>query len=159
MSNHRHATSSSPYSGWLFLKLARCSTGQSLPGRSQPQNPLAESKTISANGSSSRPTRVGAERLLAANRTSAAHPMTIVADLRDAPQQLLSAEIDIPVKPGPFTFTAALWTLGTQLHLFRMELSKSRPESSRRSSMSDTSPTRNSSSFNSRNMIWPVIDS
>jgi predicted metalloprotease with PDZ domain len=86
--------------------------GSPLPGRSQPQNPLAESKTISANGPSSSPTRVGAERLLAANRTSAAHPMTIVADLRDAPQQLLSAEIDIPVKPGPFTFTAARWTLG-----------------------------------------------
>jgi hypothetical protein len=43
------------------------------------------------------------------NETTAANPMTITADLTDAPRKLLHAEIEIPVKPGPFTFTAAKW--------------------------------------------------
>ncbi|MGA7156249.1 MAG: M61 family peptidase [Acidobacteriaceae bacterium] len=46
------------------------------------------------------------------NQTSAADPMTITADLSDAPRKLLHAEIEIPVKPGPFTFTAAKWIPG-----------------------------------------------
>ncbi len=40
-------------------------------------------------------------------------PMTITADLTDAPRKLLHAEIEIPVKPGAFTFTAAKWIPGT----------------------------------------------
>jgi hypothetical protein len=43
---------------------------------------------------------------------TAANPMTITADLTDAPRKLLHAEIEIPVKPGPFTFTAAKWIPG-----------------------------------------------
>lgn len=46
------------------------------------------------------------------NETTAANPMTITADLTDAPRKLLHAEIEIPVKPGPFTFTAAKWIPG-----------------------------------------------
>jgi predicted metalloprotease with PDZ domain len=46
------------------------------------------------------------------NETSAANPMTITADLTDAPRKLLHAEIEIPVKPGPFAFTAAKWIPG-----------------------------------------------
>ena len=38
--------------------------------------------------------------------------MTITADLTDAPRKLLHAEIEIPVKAGPFTFTAAKWIPG-----------------------------------------------
>jgi hypothetical protein len=41
------------------------------------------------------------------NGTTAANPMTITAYLTDAPRKLLHGEIEIPVKPGPFTFTAA----------------------------------------------------
>jgi predicted metalloprotease with PDZ domain len=47
------------------------------------------------------------------NITSASNPMTITADLSDAPRKLLHADIDIPVNPGPFTFTAAKWIPGT----------------------------------------------
>jgi len=47
------------------------------------------------------------------NQTTAANPMTITADLTDAPRKLLHAEIQIPVKPGPFTFTAAKWIPGS----------------------------------------------
>ncbi|WP_187143127.1 M61 family metallopeptidase [Terriglobus albidus] len=39
--------------------------------------------------------------------------MTITANLTDAPRKLLHAEIEIPVKPGPFTFTAAKWIPGS----------------------------------------------
>ncbi len=39
--------------------------------------------------------------------------MTITADLTDAPRKLLHAEIEIPVQPGPFTFTAAKWIPGS----------------------------------------------
>ncbi len=46
------------------------------------------------------------------NATSKDHPMTIVADLSDASRKLLHAEIEIPVRTGPFTFTAARWIPG-----------------------------------------------
>ena len=47
------------------------------------------------------------------NQTTATNPMTITADLTDAPRKLLHAEIEIPVKPGRFTFTAAKWIPGS----------------------------------------------
>ena len=50
---------------------------------------------------------------LRANVTTATNPMTITADLTDAPRKLLHAEIEIPVRPGPFTFTAAKWIPGS----------------------------------------------
>jgi hypothetical protein len=40
------------------------------------------------------------------NSTTITNPMTTTADLTDAPRKLLHAEIEIPVEPGPFTFTA-----------------------------------------------------
>ena len=46
------------------------------------------------------------------NMTSSANPMTIIADLSDVSRKLLHAEIEIPVTPGPFTFTAAKWIPG-----------------------------------------------
>ena len=46
------------------------------------------------------------------NATTATNPMTITADLTDAPRELLHAEIEIPVRSGPFTFTAAKWIPG-----------------------------------------------
>lgn len=48
-----------------------------------------------------------------ANLKTATNPMTITADLTDAPRKLLHAEIEIPVRPGPFTFTAAEWIPGS----------------------------------------------
>jgi len=50
---------------------------------------------------------------LPGNVTTATNPMTITADLTDAPRKLLHAEIEIPVNPGPFTFTAAKWIPGS----------------------------------------------
>lgn len=47
------------------------------------------------------------------NTATFMEPMTITADLTDAPRKLLHAEIEIPVKPGAFTFTAAKWIPGT----------------------------------------------
>lgn len=47
------------------------------------------------------------------NATTSMAPMTITADLTDAPRKLLHAEIEIPVKSGAFTFTAAKWIPGT----------------------------------------------
>ena len=49
---------------------------------------------------------------IANNVTTAVEPMTIRADLSAAPQRLLRAEIEIPVKKGPFTFTAVEWIPG-----------------------------------------------
>jgi hypothetical protein len=39
-------------------------------------------------------------------------PIRIVADLTEAPRKLYHAEIDLPVKPGPNTFTTPEWIPG-----------------------------------------------
>jgi predicted metalloprotease with PDZ domain len=69
------------------------------PAIAHPQNLAASTERASVSSSNG-------------NETSEANPMTITADLTDAPRQLLHAEIEIPVKPGPFTFTAAQWIPG-----------------------------------------------
>jgi predicted metalloprotease with PDZ domain len=46
----------------------------------------------------------------AQNRES---PIHITADLSEAPRKLFHAEIDLPVKEGPLTLTAAKWIPGT----------------------------------------------
>lgn len=45
----------------------------------------------------------------------AAGPMTITADLSEAPRKLWHAEITLPVRPGPLTLTAAQWIPGTHM--------------------------------------------
>ncbi|HEY1743607.1 MAG TPA: M61 family peptidase [Granulicella sp.] len=40
-------------------------------------------------------------------------PIRITADLTEAPRKLYHAEIDLPVKPGPNTFTTPQWIPGT----------------------------------------------
>lgn len=50
---------------------------------------------------------------ISGNATTATNPITITADLTDAPRKLLHAEIEMPVKPGPFTFTAVKWIPGS----------------------------------------------
>ena len=39
-------------------------------------------------------------------------PITITADLTDAPRKLYHAEVDLPVKPGPASFTTPEWIPG-----------------------------------------------
>jgi predicted metalloprotease with PDZ domain len=41
------------------------------------------------------------------------NPIHITADLSEAPRKLFHAEIDLPVKEGPLTLTAAKWIPGT----------------------------------------------
>jgi predicted metalloprotease with PDZ domain len=53
--------------------------------------------------------------LVAAIPAFAAAPMTITADLSEAPRKLWHAEISIPVQPGPVTVTAAKWIPGTHM--------------------------------------------
>ena len=50
--------------------------------------------------------------LAAASALSQQTPIQITADLTDAPRKLFHAEIDLPVKPGPLSLTAAEWVPG-----------------------------------------------
>jgi predicted metalloprotease with PDZ domain len=45
----------------------------------------------------------------------ASSPVTITADLSEAPRKLWHAEITLPVQPGPLTLTAAKWIPGTHM--------------------------------------------
>ena len=54
--------------------------------------------------------------LLATSAFAQQTPIQITADLTDAPRKLFHAEIDIPVKPGPFAVTAAAWVPGHPRH-------------------------------------------
>ena len=50
--------------------------------------------------------------LLAASITAFAAPITITADLSEAPRKLWHADLVIPVQPGPLTLTAVKWVPG-----------------------------------------------
>ena len=50
--------------------------------------------------------------LLAASISALAAPITITADLSEAPRKLWHADITIPVQPGPLTLTAIKWVPG-----------------------------------------------
>ncbi len=50
--------------------------------------------------------------LLAAVPALAQKPITITADLSDAPRKLFHAEVDIPVTPGPLALTTPKWIPG-----------------------------------------------
>jgi predicted metalloprotease with PDZ domain len=49
---------------------------------------------------------------LSAGTLRAQQPIRIVADLTEAPRKIYHAEVDLPVKPGPATFTTPEWIPG-----------------------------------------------
>ncbi|MDE1161099.1 MAG: M61 family peptidase [Acidobacteriaceae bacterium] len=55
---------------------------------------------------------VFASLALAAAPAFAQQPIRITADFTDAPRRLYHAEVDLPVKPGPNTFTTPAWIPG-----------------------------------------------
>jgi predicted metalloprotease with PDZ domain len=58
------------------------------------------------------PARAGEPNAGAVSFATAAHPMTLVLDARDAARGLMFAHLEIPARPGPFTLVYPKWIPG-----------------------------------------------